>query len=355
MPINRYDNPNSTPTIPGDWPALIDLTGASYLQGVIPWTGSTMTEGFVFRLGGSVYRVDGSVSITGTASDYVKITPSGSTATASFVANLSGVTWNAVENGYYDGDGNRYFVSYHYGARIFERVGPWTGTFFPPKGVKQIILTMCGAGGNGVTTGGGTQIRGGGGGGSGAFCIDEIVSVDDETEYSLVLSNSGTSSAFGSDFGKGGNGSALSGGVGAGGTGGVGTGIAQNGSAGGTGNIVSSTTASSGGGAGFMPGGNGDVANSGFGGSYIEGNTARVGMGYKGKSGAGSFGNGNGTNATLTGFMVGGGGAFATNSGGLRAGGNGGYGGGGGSAAAQGGTIGAGGGTGGPAYLRITW
>lgn len=67
--------------------------------------GSTIHGGAVFPIGGILYKATSDTTITGAASLYVKITPSldGSTASASFVANVTGVTWNHTYGGYYDG------------------------------------------------------------------------------------------------------------------------------------------------------------------------------------------------------------------------------------------------------------
>jgi hypothetical protein len=77
---------------------------------VDPVNGSNIIQGAVLNVGGILYKVDADTAITGTASKYVKITPSVDTltCTASFVANLTGVSWNKVANGYYDVSGNLY-------------------------------------------------------------------------------------------------------------------------------------------------------------------------------------------------------------------------------------------------------
>jgi len=110
MAIDRISFPASTPTAVADYQAQNTLISAAFSESanVVPFVGSAMTTGYVFQVGGTVYQVNGTVNITGTASAYVKITPSGATATASFVANLTGVTWSNLYNGYYDGSGNRY-------------------------------------------------------------------------------------------------------------------------------------------------------------------------------------------------------------------------------------------------------
>ena len=55
-----------------------------------------------------MYRADSAETVTGSSSKYIRIVPAGATATANYVANLSGVSWNAQYNGYYDGSGNLY-------------------------------------------------------------------------------------------------------------------------------------------------------------------------------------------------------------------------------------------------------
>lgn len=114
MAINRIPYPSSTPTAIADYEAQNALLVAALGEGnnVVPFIGTAMSIGFVFNVGGVVYRVDTATAISGTASPYVKITPSGATASASFSANLTGVTYNNVWNGYYDGSGNRYFFKH---------------------------------------------------------------------------------------------------------------------------------------------------------------------------------------------------------------------------------------------------
>jgi hypothetical protein len=70
--------------------------------------GGYVVQGSVFYIGGAVYYATSDTAITGTPSDYVKITPSGSTASAAYATNLSGVTWSKDYNGWYDGTGNLY-------------------------------------------------------------------------------------------------------------------------------------------------------------------------------------------------------------------------------------------------------
>jgi len=68
--------------------------------------GSTIREGTIIVVGGVAYKATTDTSITGSASNYVKITPAGATASAAFVANLTGVSWSNAYGGYYDVGGN---------------------------------------------------------------------------------------------------------------------------------------------------------------------------------------------------------------------------------------------------------
>lgn len=68
-------------------------------------------QGSRFSIGGVLYICDSDIAISGTASATtlaVKITPSGSAATPSYVDDLTGVSWNASYQGYYDSSGNLY-------------------------------------------------------------------------------------------------------------------------------------------------------------------------------------------------------------------------------------------------------
>jgi microcystin-dependent protein len=68
--------------------------------------GSTIRAGAIVVIGGVAYKATTDTAITGTPSAYVKITPAGATASAAFVASLSGVAWSHTYGGYYDGSGS---------------------------------------------------------------------------------------------------------------------------------------------------------------------------------------------------------------------------------------------------------
>ena len=72
--------------------------------------GSNVVKGAVFQVGGATYLATADTAITGSASDYVKLTISvdGLSLAPSYVADLTGVTWSSTYNGYYDVGGNLY-------------------------------------------------------------------------------------------------------------------------------------------------------------------------------------------------------------------------------------------------------
>lgn len=71
-------------------------------------TNNKVVKGAIFSVGGVLYKASADETITGTPSDYVKLTPisAGAQCSAAYVANLSGVTWSDTYDGYYDGSGN---------------------------------------------------------------------------------------------------------------------------------------------------------------------------------------------------------------------------------------------------------
>ena len=112
MAITKIEFPNSTPSSITDWERSVSMHEyLSYsLNNPISWdfSSNTVKKGVMIQIGGSVYLVDADTAITGTASNYVRITPSGTTATAAYVSSLTGVTWNDAFNFYNDGSGNAY-------------------------------------------------------------------------------------------------------------------------------------------------------------------------------------------------------------------------------------------------------
>jgi hypothetical protein len=110
MAINRVLAPNASHTGPNNLSEIIAQLAALVNDKEQPAriSGSYVLQGAFFNVGGVLYLADSNTAISGTASPYVKLTPSGATAAASFVADLTGVTWNVTYKGYYDGSGNLY-------------------------------------------------------------------------------------------------------------------------------------------------------------------------------------------------------------------------------------------------------
>ena len=109
MALVRVSYPSDPPTAQADWTAINALMQMRFLYalGVVNWKkGDAIRKGTVLQIGGTVYYADSDTAISGSPSDYVEITPSGATASAAYVADLTGVTWSDEYNGYYDGDGH---------------------------------------------------------------------------------------------------------------------------------------------------------------------------------------------------------------------------------------------------------
>ena len=65
-------------------------------------------KGAMFNIGGSLFVADSDTAISGTYSGFIKLTVSGTTATASYVSGSPSVTWDDENNGFYDVSGNYY-------------------------------------------------------------------------------------------------------------------------------------------------------------------------------------------------------------------------------------------------------
>lgn len=104
MAINKIEYPADL-TTQSDFDKHSDLIEKRYLdQSAHPFQvrGGVIPQGTVLQIGGVVYHADADETISGTESDYVKVVPGGSTATAEYVDDLTGVEWNSQYNGYYD-------------------------------------------------------------------------------------------------------------------------------------------------------------------------------------------------------------------------------------------------------------
>jgi hypothetical protein len=112
MSIVRVAYPNPLPSAQSDFVKQDNLIETGFLMINKPiWiSGGNILQGNVFQCGGTVYYTDADTAIVGAASDYVKLVPNGdgSELDPEYVANLGGVSWNKVYNGYYDVGGNLY-------------------------------------------------------------------------------------------------------------------------------------------------------------------------------------------------------------------------------------------------------
>jgi len=107
MALDRVTFPHPSAPIAGDWALMSALLSKAYQNISVPiqWSGTTVPQGATIQIGSIIYFGTSDTTITGTPSPYVKFTPnvgdSGATCDVAFVADLSGVTWNKLYNGYY--------------------------------------------------------------------------------------------------------------------------------------------------------------------------------------------------------------------------------------------------------------
>lgn len=326
MAIDLLANPTATaPTALADYQAILTqlVANGQAFTGRLIVQGSNIKAGTVILIGGVLYKATTDTAITGTASSYVKITPSGATASAAFVANLTGVTWNDAYGGYYDGSGNLhvfdeglavssgalasaktelgYSSGYSYGPR--NKTFTASGTFVVPTGVSEVWVTGCAAGGNG-TAGDSGGNNGGVGGRMGQFCVKQKVAVTSGASITVTIGAVGANTTFGGSItlGYGTNGGGNSGFLS--GSSGATSGLQQGGGGGSSSPIPYTGLAGSAGATGIGAGGSGGVNGGGGGGG---------GNNLGGAGGAGGAGNnygagGGGGGAGVTGGAGGAGG-----------------------------------------------
>jgi len=284
--------------------------------------GSTIRAGTVMLIGNVLYKAVSDTAISGTASLYVKITPSGATATAAFVSSLSSVAWNHAYGGYYDGSGSGgNLVVFDEGVAVASGVvtAPMTergrsagprkrtftasGTFVVPTGVTEVYVTGCAAGGNGLagTPSPGPYV-GGNGGGPGAHVSKKKIVVTPGESITVTLGAIGSNTTFGSYLtlpcgiaGKGGIGGSagVSGGYapGGGGLGGGSYSTNVGGGGGGAPGPFGGDTGTSGS-AGNSSGGSGGINGGGGGGGGASATGGTGGNGVSPGSGGGGAGGG---------------------------------------------------------------
>ena len=112
MALDRLDFGTVPNPVVGDWALLSAIVSKAFQNTYNPiqFVSTNVPQGATFQIGGVIYYGSTDTVITGTPSNYVKLTPnvgdSGATCDAAFVANLTGVTWSKIYNGYYDVSGN---------------------------------------------------------------------------------------------------------------------------------------------------------------------------------------------------------------------------------------------------------
>ena len=87
--------------------------------------GGVVKKGSLWNIGGVMFIADADTTILGsknqglsTCAMAIKFTVSGDTATASYVNDLTGVTWNGEYQGYYDASGNMYYYKCKKDTRV---------------------------------------------------------------------------------------------------------------------------------------------------------------------------------------------------------------------------------------------
>jgi len=113
MSIKKISSPTGVSNaVAGDWSGLIDILKMNSQLNVgsakIDNSSAFVLKGAVFYISGELYIADSETEITGSSSNYVKVTASGDTASAEFVSDLSGISWDADKAGYYDLSGSLY-------------------------------------------------------------------------------------------------------------------------------------------------------------------------------------------------------------------------------------------------------
>lgn len=121
MAINKVTAPGSS-TPSAFWPGTINELNLLKMM-VNPGdkiVNGYVKKGLIVNIGGVLFSADADTQIGGTESTSlaVQFAVSGNTATATYVASLSGVTWNDTYNGFYDVDGNLYITDYIYPGNL---------------------------------------------------------------------------------------------------------------------------------------------------------------------------------------------------------------------------------------------
>ncbi len=104
MALVLIHGPDNAPSASNDWDKINDVFQTIGLDINSPTriSGSKILRGSVIFFAGAWYVADADTAITGSVTDYVRLTNTAGTVTAAFVSSLSGVTFNRTWNGWYD-------------------------------------------------------------------------------------------------------------------------------------------------------------------------------------------------------------------------------------------------------------
>ncbi len=104
MALVLISGPDNAPSASNDWAKINNVFQAIGLDINSPTriSGSKILRGSVIFFAGAWYVADSDTAISGSATDYVRLTNNAGVVTASFVSSLGGVTFNRTWNGWYD-------------------------------------------------------------------------------------------------------------------------------------------------------------------------------------------------------------------------------------------------------------
>lgn len=147
MAIILVPQPGATPSSLTDWTNSVESLKQYNLSVNDPvdydFSGNTIKKGVLITIGGSNYYCNADTAITGTPSDYVKITSAG---VASYVSDLTGVSWNDTYNFYADVSGNAYIFNEAKAGLVKTKIGAFAnnayfGNITQTSGVTSLLNT----------------------------------------------------------------------------------------------------------------------------------------------------------------------------------------------------------------------
>lgn len=104
MALVLIASPGNAPTQVSDWAKINNVFQSIGLRlgNGRSVAGGFIQRGTVYFIAGAYYAADSDTAITGTASDYVRLTNTAGVITPEYVTNLDGVSWNKTWQGFYD-------------------------------------------------------------------------------------------------------------------------------------------------------------------------------------------------------------------------------------------------------------